>query len=184
VGENFRFASHLDLVRAIYRAIRRSGLPVIHSTGFSPRYIVSFGPPLPVGVISESEYLDIFLKIDYNGNLIKDLGDFMPKDLIILDFKEIKKDTPSLGKSIKFLKYEILLDESQLKKIKLANIYYTRLENQILEILLPFESGVKLFPTLSKITNLNEEEVKLLSIKRIEHYLIKNDKLMTPLEDD
>jgi hypothetical protein len=49
---------------------------------------------------------------------------------------------------------------------------------------LPFESGVKLFPTLSKITNLNEEEVKLLSIKRIEHYLIKNDKLMTPLEDD
>ena len=184
VGENFRFASHLDLVRAIYRAIRRSGLPVIYSTGFSPRYLVAFGPPLPVGVISESEYLDIFLKIDYNGNLIKDLGDFMPKDLIILDFKEIKNDAPTLGKSIKFLKYEILLDEPQLKKIKLTNIYYARLENQILEVLLPFEPGVKLFPTLSKITNLNEEEVKLFSIKRIEHYLIKNDKLMTPLEDD
>lgn len=185
VGENFRFASHLDIVRAIYRTIKRSSLPVLHSAGFSPQYLVSFGPPLPVGVISESEYLDIFLKIDYNNNLIKDLGDFMPKDLVVVDFKKIRKDTPSLGKSIKFLKYEVLLSEPIFSKIKLeTTFYYTRFDNRILEVLLPFQPGVKLFPTLAKIMNLKEEEIKLLPIKRIEQYLVKNDKLMTPLEDD
>lgn len=185
VGENFRFASHLDIVRAIYRTIRRACLPVLHSVGFSPRYLISFGPPLPVGVISESEYFDIFLKIDYNGNLLKELGDFMPKDLIVVDFKEIKKDKPSLGKSIKFLKYEISLPESISKKINLnTTSYYFRLYDNLGEVLLPFEPGVKLYPTLTKILGLEEEIVKLLPIKRIEQYLIKNDKLITPLEDD
>ncbi len=185
VGENFRFASHLDIVRAIYRTVRRACLPVIHSGGFSPRYLISFGPPLPVGVISESEYFDIFLKIDYNGNLIKELGNFMPKDLIVIDFKEIKRDKPSLGKSIKFLKYEIFFPDSIIKKINLnTTSYYFRLYDNVGEILLPFQSGVKLYPTLTKILGLEEEIVKLLLIKRIEQYLIKNDKLITPLEDD
>ncbi|MEO0087408.1 MAG: TIGR03960 family B12-binding radical SAM protein [candidate division WOR-3 bacterium] len=186
VEENFRFASHLDIVRAIYRTIRRACLPVLSSSGFSPRYLVSFGPPLPVGVISEGEYFDIFLKIDYNGNLIKDLGSYMPKDLIVIDFKEIKKETPSLGKSIKFLKYQIILPESIKKNINLVNssYYSVKISDNILEILLPFQPGVKLYPTLSKILGLEEETIKLLSIKRVEHYLIKNDKLITPLEDD
>lgn len=185
VGEIFRFASHLDVVRAIYRAIRRSSLPVFHSLGFSPRYLVSFGPPLPVGVISESEYFDIFLKIDYNGNLIKDLGSFMPKDLTVIDFKEIKKETPRLGKTIKFLKYEVILPKSIFKKINLdTTSYYIQLINNSVEILLPFQPGIKLYPTLTKILGLEEEIVKLLPIRRIEQYIIKNDKLITPLEDD
>ncbi|MCX7837525.1 MAG: TIGR03936 family radical SAM-associated protein [candidate division WOR-3 bacterium] len=185
VGETFRFASHLDIVRAIYRTIRRASLPVLHSAGFSPRYLISFGPPLPVGVISESEYFDIFLKINYNGNLIKDLNDFMPKDLIVIDFKEIKKDTPSLGKSIKFLKYEVSLPESIFKNINLdTSSYYVQLNNNTAEILLPFKPGVRLYPTLTKIFNLEEEQIKLLPVKRIEQYLIKNEKLITPLEDE
>lgn len=185
VGEIFRFASHLDIVRAIYRTIRRSHLPILNSTGFSPRYLVSFGPPLPVGVTSESEYFDIFLKIDYNGNLIRDLGDYMPKDLVVIDFKEIKRETPSLGKSIKFLKYEVSLPEEVLKKIKLNTTdYYVQISDNLAEILLPFQPGVKLYPTLVKIFGIEEEIAKTLPIKRVEQYIIKNDKLITPLEDD
>ncbi len=185
VGENFRFASHLDIVRAIYRTVRRACLPVLHSVGFSPRYLISFGPPLPVGVISESEYFDIFLKIDYNGNLIQELGNFMPRGLIVVDFKEIKKEKPSLGKSIKFLKYEISLPESVFKKINLdTSSYYFRLYDNLGEILLPFQPGVKLYSTLAKILGLEEEVIRSLPIKRVEQYLIKNDKLITPLEDD
>uniref|UniRef100_A0A7V4CHF6 Uncharacterized protein n=1 Tax=candidate division WOR-3 bacterium TaxID=2052148 RepID=A0A7V4CHF6_UNCW3 len=110
----------------------------------------------------------------------------MPKDLIVIDFKEIKKETPSLGKSIKFLKYQIILLESIKKNINLVNssYYSVKISDNILEILLPFQPGVKLYPTLSKILGLEEETIKLLSIKRVEHYLIKNDKLITPLEDD
>lgn len=50
-----RFLGHLDQVRALDRALRRSGLPVAYSEGFNPRAKLSFGPPLPVGAESEAE---------------------------------------------------------------------------------------------------------------------------------
>ncbi len=41
-GERLRHIGHLDLMRAMQRALRRSGLPVAYSKGFSPHVIVSF----------------------------------------------------------------------------------------------------------------------------------------------
>ena len=59
VGESFRYAAHLDIVRAVYRALRRSEVPIAYSQGFAPRPSVAFGPPLPVGLTSIEEYLDL-----------------------------------------------------------------------------------------------------------------------------
>lgn len=44
-----RYLSHLDLVRAFDRAVRRARLAVKYSEGFAPRAQISFPPPLPVG---------------------------------------------------------------------------------------------------------------------------------------
>lgn len=54
-----RFTSHRDVVRMWERALRRSGVPVAWSEGFSPRPVVSFGLALPTGAESLGEYLDI-----------------------------------------------------------------------------------------------------------------------------
>ena len=56
-----RFASHLDLGRALGRALRRAALPVAYSQGFHPLPKMAFGPPLPVGVESEAEFLELTL---------------------------------------------------------------------------------------------------------------------------
>ncbi len=56
-----RFTSHRDVVRMWERALRRSGLPVAWSAGFSPRPLLSFGHALPTGAESAAEYLDISL---------------------------------------------------------------------------------------------------------------------------
>ncbi len=44
-----KFLSHLDLARALDRAVRRAKLPVAYSAGFHPHAEISFGPPLPLG---------------------------------------------------------------------------------------------------------------------------------------
>ena len=44
-----RFISHLEFVRFIYRALRRTDLPFAITQGFSPRPKVAFGPALKVG---------------------------------------------------------------------------------------------------------------------------------------
>jgi len=43
------------------RALRRSGLPVAWTQGFSPRLQISFGLALPTGCESVAEYLDVHL---------------------------------------------------------------------------------------------------------------------------
>ncbi len=63
-GEEVKYISHLDLMRTIYRVVRRSGIPVSYSHGFNPHQEISFGAPLPLGVTSEAEYVDIKLEKD------------------------------------------------------------------------------------------------------------------------
>lgn len=54
-----KFIGHLDIMRFFQKAIRRSGIGICYSEGFSPHMIMSFAAPLGVGVTSDGEYLDI-----------------------------------------------------------------------------------------------------------------------------
>jgi radical SAM-linked protein len=59
--DRLRFTSHRDFARAFERAIRRSGLPIGYSAGFSPHPKVSYAGAAPTGSASEAEYLEIGL---------------------------------------------------------------------------------------------------------------------------
>lgn len=56
-----RWTSHRDVARMWERAVRRTGLRLAYTEGFSPRPKVSFGLALPTGAESDAEYLDIEL---------------------------------------------------------------------------------------------------------------------------
>jgi len=56
-----RFTSHRDFARAFERALRRAGVPMAYSAGFSPHPKVSYAGAAPTGVASEAEYLEIAL---------------------------------------------------------------------------------------------------------------------------
>ncbi|MGI6451353.1 MAG: TIGR03936 family radical SAM-associated protein [Desulfitobacteriia bacterium] len=57
-----KYIAHLDLARVFARALRRADIAVAFSEGFNPHPKIAFGPPLPVGVEGEKEYVDIELK--------------------------------------------------------------------------------------------------------------------------
>lgn len=59
--ERVRHLGHLDLLRAMHRALRRSGLPIRYSQGFNPHVVMSFASPLPVGVSGVEELMDVAL---------------------------------------------------------------------------------------------------------------------------
>jgi radical SAM-linked protein len=56
-----RFASHRDFQRAFERAVRRAGLPIAYSAGFSPHPKISYANAAPTGAASEAEYLELAL---------------------------------------------------------------------------------------------------------------------------
>ena len=56
-----RFTSHRDFGRAFERALRRAGVPMAYSSGFSPHPRISYVNASPTGAASEAEYLEIGL---------------------------------------------------------------------------------------------------------------------------
>jgi len=64
-----RFTSHRDMARIWERSLRRTGLPVAQTEGFSPRAKLHFGLALATGYESDAEYLDIDFK---SGDVLVD----------------------------------------------------------------------------------------------------------------
>lgn len=58
---HMKFVGHLDTMRYFQKAVRRAGLPIAFSAGFSPHMIMSFAAPLGVGTTSLGEYFDMEL---------------------------------------------------------------------------------------------------------------------------
>lgn len=56
-----KFIGHLDVMRYFQKAIRRSGIDIAYTTGFSPHQVMSFAAPLGVGLESNGEYMDVEL---------------------------------------------------------------------------------------------------------------------------
>jgi radical SAM-linked protein len=56
-----RFLSHRDVARCLERAVRKAGLPVAYSQGFSPRARLHFGLALSTGYESLAEFVDVDL---------------------------------------------------------------------------------------------------------------------------
>ncbi len=56
-----KFIGHLDTMRFFQKLLRRAGIPVAYSEGFSPHQKMSFAQALGVGVESEGEYFDLEL---------------------------------------------------------------------------------------------------------------------------
>ena len=81
-----RFASHRDLARALERALRRAGVPMAFSAGFTPHPKISYIGAAPTGAASEAEYLEIGLTERRDPEEIRAALDAaLPPDIAVLD---------------------------------------------------------------------------------------------------
>ena len=73
-----KFIGHLDFMRYFQKAIRRAGIDVTYSSGFSPHQVMSFAAPLGVGHCSNGDYFDIEVN-SHNGrqDMIERLNEAM-----------------------------------------------------------------------------------------------------------
>ena len=58
-GARIRFTGHLDLMRTMQRALRRSGLPVRYSQGFNPHMLLNAAAPLSLGMPGLRELIEV-----------------------------------------------------------------------------------------------------------------------------
>ena len=84
-----RFTSHRDIQRAFERALRRAGVPMAFSAGFSPHPRISWAGAAPTGTASEAEYLEIGVSARVDPEQLRlDLDRALPPDLDVLEVVE------------------------------------------------------------------------------------------------
>lgn len=96
LGERLRHIGHLDLMRALQRALRRSGLPVSFSQGFNPHILLSLAAPLSVGMAGEREVMEVPLSDAVTpGAFAAALNAALPAEIRCLECRPKPDDAPA-----------------------------------------------------------------------------------------
>ncbi len=107
-----RFISHRDLIRVLFRAFSRAGLPVAYSRGYSPHPVVSFCPPLKVGMEGLNELLDLGLTgIPAGEETAGMLNAHLPEGIEIKDSRVLAAGDPSLNARLEAAEYRVVPEE-------------------------------------------------------------------------
>jgi len=107
------FLSHLDLMRAMERALRRAAVPAAYSEGFNPRMRLSFGPALPVGTASVDEYCDVELQRPVViAEVLETLNRQLPAGVEVKAARLLDERRRSLDAAICLASYELVIEGS------------------------------------------------------------------------
>lgn len=121
-SEKVKFISHLDLMRLWERALRRSNLSLVYSEGFSPHPRISMAAPLPVGVTSEDELMDVFLSNWISPNSFMDqVGNQLPDNVTMVEVWPVGLNEPSLQSRVRFAEYKVAVETDRgIQEVKSA----------------------------------------------------------------
>lgn len=91
-----KFIGHLDIMRYFQKAIRRAGIDIVYTEGFSPHMVMSFANPLGVGLTSDGEYLDIEIHTPISSReAVERLNAVMVEGMEILSFRQVAEGKSS-----------------------------------------------------------------------------------------
>lgn len=102
-----RFVSHLDLMRAMTRALRRADVPLWYTEGYNPHPYITFALPLSLGMESLSESMDMRIEGEStNEEIFAMLKDNMPPGIEIIKVSDPVYDP----KKISYGEFDIFFD--------------------------------------------------------------------------
>lgn len=202
IGEPYRYASHLDLTRTIYRALRRSDLPILFTQGFSPIPKVSFCPPKSVGQITKGDYFDFWLNTEYFGNISIELNMCFPHGIRVLEVRALHPAASSLSSTINLIYYEVEIPQEDIvnsadsgatqpvyfaarsgMKNMAESLESFAYQDGILTCSLFFGGKkVTVYELLSHITGKIIDEVKMYKVTRTSLFVKRDGILLSPME--
>lgn len=87
-----RFVSHLDLMRALERALRRAALPLALTQGFNPHPRLAFLLPTSVGMASDEDFVECELSEAVPANVVLErLRGQLPEGLDAVDVEPVPR---------------------------------------------------------------------------------------------
>lgn len=113
-GEPVRFVGHLDLMRVVERAIRRSRFPIAYSQGFNPRPRMAFASALTLGATSSWELCQLDLAEDLDEarleRSVEALKAQLPPGITIEEIWSVPLEKKNPYIQVKAAAYELTLE--------------------------------------------------------------------------
>ena len=112
-----KYISHLDINRAMARALKRAEIPLWYTEGFNPHPYMNFSLPLSLGVESLCESVDIRLIDNISCSEIKDrMNKVLPTDLKIIDVYDDFRNSADIVYSDYVYKFQFEDNETAFEK--------------------------------------------------------------------
>ena len=111
--ERLRHVGHLDLMRAMQRALRRSGVPIAFSKGFNPHLLLTFATPLSVGMSGLREVMEVPLSEEITEEAFKEkLRAALPPELPCVAVRAVDDRHPAPMAQLYAASYQVSLKEN------------------------------------------------------------------------
>ena len=111
-GARIRFTGHLDLMRTMQRALRRSGLPVRYSQGFNPHMLLNAAAPLSLGMPGLRELIEVPVGEEITAAEFQErLNAALPPDLRCRAVRALPDEHPAPMAMLRAAQYLMELDE-------------------------------------------------------------------------
>ena len=115
--KEIRFTSALDMHAIWERSFRRAGINILYSQGFHPKPRIQLGLPLPLGLISKNEIVDVWVNENRRPEEINDLlRTKLPDGMKIISTKEIPANEKPLVSQIQASTYNVSFFDKDISK--------------------------------------------------------------------
>jgi len=116
-GQEVKFISHLDILRLWQRALHRAGISLAYSEGFSPHPRISLAAPLPIGVTSQAELMDILCTKWVSPHFFTaTVSQQLPPGIEILQVYQVALTMPSLQSQVRYAEYRVEVETEKGQK--------------------------------------------------------------------
>lgn len=107
-GPELKYISHLDIIRLWHRAFRRAGVDLAYSEGFNPHPRIYLASPLPLGVVGESELMDVVLSSPVTPHsLLAGINRQLPPGISVLQVIGVPLNASSLQAVVRQAEYRV-----------------------------------------------------------------------------
>ncbi len=174
-----RFASHRDFGRALERALRRAGIPMAFSSGFSPHPRISYANAAPTGAATEAEYLELGLAAVVEPDQVRDaLNAALPTGLVVV--RVVPAGPGSLADRLTASRWQIWLGETEPTEVTAA-VADLLAAGQV-EVERMTKSGLRRFDVRGAVISLQADGHTVELVSTIGEPLVRPDDVVQALQ--
>lgn len=178
--DRLRFTSHRDFARAFERAVRRAGVPIGFSSGFSPHPKISYANAAPTGAASEAEYLEIGLTDERDPDAIREALDAaLPEGLDIVE--AVAAGIGSLADRLEASEWRIEIPGAQPDDLRAAVASFLAVSEATVERMT--KRGIRAIDVRGAVIHLVAEGLVVRGVVRSTIPTVRPDDIVSALRD-